>query len=1756
MSDLPIQFKEIVQLPTLGVNPAAIGFATLTMESEKYICVRDVTGTDKTVTIIDLLNPSNILRRPTAAEGTTMNPAQNILALRDAQNLQIIDLGNKKPVNSCTISESIEFWKWITDTKLGIVTATSVYHWSLEAEAKPIKVFARHQSLAGSQIINYRVDSSEQWCCLIGISKQEERIVGAMQLYSVERKISQPLEGHAAAFANFQVEGSPKPSTLFCFASRSAQSAKLYAFEVGNPTEVKYQKKQTDIYFPAEASADFPVAMQVSDRYGVVYMITKFGYIHIFDLGSAKLLYMNRISSDTIFVTAPQQSNGGIIGVNRRGQVLSITLDENNVIQYICTKLNDYDLALKLASRCGFDSARDLFAQQFNSYLSQGRYKEAAKVAADSPKGFLRTIQTIQRFQQLPAMGTQAPPLLQYFSVLLELGKLNKLEAVELCRPVLMQNKKELIQNWLKEDKLECSEELGNLILPHDPALALSVFYLAGTHDKVIQCLAETNQYDRIVPYCQKVGHTPDGINILHTLIQTNPPGAVGLALKLLTTPELAQGLDINQVVDLFMQRNMVQETTSLLLDVLKRNLPSDAQLQTRLLEINLIQAPQVADAILGKEWFTHYNRQHIASLCEKAGLYQRALEHYTDLADMRRMILQASRAISPEFLVGYFAKLNPDDSLALLRDLLRQDPRGNLNLVVQVAIKYSEAFEASRLIDLFESFHSSEGLYQYLNSIVNSSQDPTVHFAFIEAAAKTNHLKDVERVCRESNFYDPEKVKNFLKDARLPDQLPLIIVCDRFDMVEDLTQYLYKNNMQQFIEGYVQKINSMNTPAVVGALIDVDCNEEYIKNLIMSVRSMCPVEELVEQVEKRNRLRILLPWLEARIAEGNTESATHDALMKIYIDNNNNAEKHLQTNQFYDSRIVGRYCENRDPHLAYIVYKRGLCDDELVAVTNKNSLFKLQARYLVERQSPELWSKVLAPSNEHRKAVIDQVVQTALPESKSAEEVSSAVQALMVADMPNELIELLEKLVLDTHGGFSNNKNLQNLLLVTAIRNDPSKVMKFIGVLDKYDAADIANIAITSGLFNEAFEMFSRKKLNGPAIRVLLDNLEEYDRAAQFADVCKEPEVYSALAEAQLRQNNVKDAIESYVKANDPSNYMNVIVGAERESLWEPLVKFLHMCRTRVKEAHIESELIYALAKTNKLAELEEFITGPNCAQIALIGDRCFDEGLFEAAKLLFNNINNFARLATTLVKLQQYSSAVEAARKANSIKTWKEVNLHLVDAREFRLAQLCALHIVIHGDELDELIRQYEQRGFFDELISVLENSLGSDRNHSGMFTELAVLYSKYKPEKLEEYLRLFYGRFNSQKVLRIIEQNQQWKDLTWLLKADKEFSNAATVMIEHPIEAWDHAQFKDVIALVPNVDIYYKALKFYLRDHPLQTTELLKVVAPKIDHTRVVSIARQEGDHALALIKPYLASVQHENIASVNEALNELHTEDEDYEALRNSVDNFDKFDNIGLAHRLEKHELLEFRRIAATLYKRNNQWEKSIQLSKQDNLYTDAMKTAAESADLDSVEGLLRFFVDQGLRECFAACLYTCYDLVRPDVVMELAWKHGLTDYAMPYLIQVIKEYTTRIEKLEKANKDRTAAAAGPAGTVGGPQSTTTLSAPTSVSFDAAASSGFAPVMIDPFTGMPLPVGVLPTGGVVPPQFSTAGLHMPMPLPLPMSVPMPMPGAGLAAPLSQPHPHSFTTPPGVMQHQQQQRGSFSGVLPPGSGGFSFV
>ena len=319
--------------------------------------------------------------------------------------------------------------------------------------------------------------------------------------------------------------------------------------------------------------------------------------------------------------------------------------------------------------------------------------------------------------------------------------------------------------------------------------------------------------------------------------------------------------------------------------------------------------------------------------------------------------------------------------------------------------------------------------------------------------------------------------------------------------------------------------------------------------------------------------------------------------------------------------------------------------------------------------------------------------------------------------------------------------------------------------------------------MHEEAFAIYAKFSHHAEALGVLLAQIADIERAAEYASRVNEKEVWSQLAAAQLGASLVGDAIDSYIKAGDPSNFEGVIRVAEGAGKWEDLVRFLEMARKAgTKERAVDSALVYALAQAARLGELESFVTSPNVADLQHIGDRAFEEGLFEAARILYAAVGNNGKLASTLVALGLFAPAVEAARKANSIKCWKEVSSACIRAGEFKLALTAGLAIIVSPDHLEELISFYEGGGHAEELIKLLEQGVGLDNAHAGVFTELGVMYSRYRPEALFDHIRAHASRMNVSKMLRACEAGRHWCEAVFLHTSIEDFDAAVKTMMDH--------------------------------------------------------------------------------------------------------------------------------------------------------------------------------------------------------------------------------------------------------------------------------------------------------------------------------------------------------------------------------------
>ena len=136
-----------------------------------------------------------------------------------------------------------------------------------------------------------------------------------------------------------------------------------------------------------------------------------------------------------------------------------------------------------------------------------------------------------------------------------------------------------------------------------------------------------------------------------------------------------------------------------------------------------------------------------------------------------------------------------------------------------------------------------------------------------------------------------------------------------------------------------------------------------------------------------------------------------------------------------------------------------------------------------------------------------------------------------------------------------------------------------------------------------------TKAELHREAAKVLIDYIASIERATEFAERVNVDDVWVMLGKAQLRAMMVTDSIDSFIKANDASEYVAVITAADAASTHAELATYLVMCRKKVKEAHIDTSLIYAYCKSEQYAALEEFISAPNVGRIQDVAERCYAE-------------------------------------------------------------------------------------------------------------------------------------------------------------------------------------------------------------------------------------------------------------------------------------------------------------------------------------------------------------------------------------------------------------------------------------------------------------------------------------------------------------------------------------------------------------------
>ncbi|XP_072437037.1 clathrin heavy chain linker domain-containing protein 1-like isoform X2 [Chiloscyllium punctatum] len=180
---------------------------------------------------------------------------------------------------------------------------------------------------------------------------------------------------------------------------------------------------------------------------------------------------------------------------------------KTNIIQDINQKMQQWEV---------LDMLNKQLKLRFNKLFDDKQYKAAAKHVANCPRGILHNLEVMERFKAITEYEGHISPLLQFFEAVMNSFSAvkhspNAKMSFEGVDCALTQNRLDLVIHWIIQQRVTCSEELGDLIYNYGDTeqrnmdtcmvLAQIVYNKCDVHKKAALCLCRCRQISGAMEY-------------------------------------------------------------------------------------------------------------------------------------------------------------------------------------------------------------------------------------------------------------------------------------------------------------------------------------------------------------------------------------------------------------------------------------------------------------------------------------------------------------------------------------------------------------------------------------------------------------------------------------------------------------------------------------------------------------------------------------------------------------------------------------------------------------------------------------------------------------------------------------------------------------------------------------------------------------------------------------------------------------------------------------------------------------------------------------------------------------------------------------------------------------------------------------------------------------------------------------------------------------------------------------------------------
>ncbi|KRX74457.1 Clathrin heavy chain [Trichinella sp. T6] len=417
----PIKIQIFGKPKNLGIDASKIDCSTVSLQSDKYVCFREQIDRFTHIYVVYGEKYSAVcrLKNLTSCEFAVMNPSLQLIAILGDENLEVWDLQTESPKRYFdTANHPVIFYKWIDINNILILT---------------------HQRM----LISWNIGG-----------ELSMKLSSMMLLYNVHRQKTEVYSAVTACFLHFKpnANANAKPCTLLCFVGRDSFYGWMIHIENLSKHGCSFVKKAISFSFPQRRRDDFPVAMQANDKYGILFVITSHGYLHVFDVNDSICLYEGMFTSYPVVLLTAYKDNG-IVCVNEMGYIVTAVINEEEIISCLSISLKNKSAVMKFARRCNLPGAEGLFSWEFWDLCNNGEYYRAAELAA--------IIHMLCCSEQLGDMLKKYDNILAW-SAYLRAGSYTK--AIECLAEKYQLNSADLIgdKNCTKEDYISIFQQIVN----------------------------------------------------------------------------------------------------------------------------------------------------------------------------------------------------------------------------------------------------------------------------------------------------------------------------------------------------------------------------------------------------------------------------------------------------------------------------------------------------------------------------------------------------------------------------------------------------------------------------------------------------------------------------------------------------------------------------------------------------------------------------------------------------------------------------------------------------------------------------------------------------------------------------------------------------------------------------------------------------------------------------------------------------------------------------------------------------------------------------------------------------------------------------------------------------------------------------------------------------------------------------------------------------------------------------------------------